>query len=91
MGDGHYTVDLKLRQAYLTERGQVYIEELLREKQLLRSNDSLFSSQNIILLHHVMAALRAHALFKRDVDYVVSNGEIVIIDEHTGRKMVGRR
>lgn len=91
VGDGHYTVDLKLRQAYLTERGQVYIEELLREKQLLRSNDSLFSSQNIILLHHVMAALRAHALFKRDVDYVVSNGEIVIIDEHTGRKMVGRR
>ena len=90
-GDGHYTLDLKLRQAYLTERGQEYIEQLLREKGLLRGNDPLFSSSNIVLLHHVMAALRAHTLFKRDVDYVVSNGEVVIIDEHTGRKMVGRR
>ena len=90
-GDGHYTVDLKLRQAYLTERGQLYVEDLLRELGLLRENDSLFSSGNIVLLHHVMAALRAHALFKRDVDYVVDNGEVVIIDEHSGRKMVGRR
>ena len=90
-GDGHYTVDLKLRQAYLTERGQLYVEDLLRELGLLRENDSLFSSGNIVLLHHVMAALRAHALFKRDVDYVVENGEVVIIDEHSGRKMVGRR
>ena len=90
-GDGHYTVDLKLRQAYLTERGQLYVEDLLRELGLLRENDSLFSSSNIVLLHHVMAALRAHALFKRDVDYVVDNGEVVIIDEHSGRKMVGRR
>lgn len=90
-GDGHYTVDLKLRQAYLTERGQLYVEDLLRELGLLKENDSLFSSNNIVLLHHVMAALRAHALFKRDVDYVVANGEVVIIDEHSGRKMVGRR
>ena len=90
-GDGHYTVDLKLRQAYLTERGQLYVEDLLRELGLLKENDSLFSSGNIVLLHHVMAALRAHALFKRDVDYVVDNGEVVIIDEHSGRKMVGRR
>ena len=90
-GDGHFTLDLKLRQAYLTERGQLYIEQLLRERGLLRGNDPLFSSSNIVLLHHVMAALRAHTLFKRDVDYVVSNGEVVIIDEHTGRKMVGRR
>ena len=90
-GDGHFTVDLKLRQAYLTERGQLYVEELLREKGLLREGDSLFSSQNIVLLHHVMAALRAHSLFKRDVDYVVDKGEVVIIDEHSGRKMEGRR
>lgn len=90
-GDGHYTVDLKLRQAYLTERGQLYVEDLLRELGLLNENDSLFSSGNIVLLHHVMAALRAHALFKRDVDYVVANGEVVIIDEHSGRKMEGRR
>lgn len=90
-GDGHYTVDLKLRQAYLTERGQLYVEDLLREMGLLKEGDSLFYSSNIVLLHHVMAALRAHALFKRDVDYVVSNGEVVIIDEHSGRKMEGRR
>lgn len=90
-GDGHYTVDLKLRQAYLTERGQLYVEDLLRKQGLLREGDSLFSSQNIVLLHHVMAALRAHALFKRDVDYVVDKGEVVIIDEHSGRKMEGRR
>lgn len=90
-GDGHYTVDLKLRQAYLTERGQLYVEDLLRELGLLKENDSLFSSTNIILLHHVMAALRAHALFKRDVDYVVENNEVIIIDEHSGRKMEGRR
>ena len=90
-GDGHYTVDLKIRQAYLTERGQLYVEDLLREMGLLKENDSLFSSSNIVLLHHVMAALRAHALFKRDVDYVVADGEVVIIDEHSGRKMKGRR
>ncbi|MBU3825930.1 MAG: preprotein translocase subunit SecA [Candidatus Anaerobiospirillum merdipullorum] len=90
-GDGHYTVDLKLRQAYLTERGQLYVEQLLRERGLLGQNDSLFSSANIIVLHHVMAALRAHALFKRDVDYVVENNQVIIIDEHSGRKMEGRR
>ena len=90
-GDGHFTVDLKIRQAYLTERGQLYVEDLLRELGLLKENDSLFSSSNIVLLHHVMAALRAHALFQRDVDYVVANGEVVIIDEHSGRKMAGRR
>ena len=90
-GDGHFTVDLKIRQAYLTERGQLYVEDLLRELGLLKENDSLFSSTNIVLLHHVMAALRAHALFQRDVDYVVANGEVVIIDEHSGRKMAGRR
>ncbi len=90
-GDGHYTVDLKLRQAYLTERGQLYVEDLLRQLGLLKENDSLFSSTNIVLLHHVMAALRAHSLFKRDVDYVVENGEVIIIDEHSGRKMEGRR
>ena len=90
-GDGHFTVDLKIRQAYLTERGQLYVEDLLRELGLLKESDSLFSSTNIVLLHHVMAALRAHALFQRDVDYVVANGEVVIIDEHSGRKMAGRR
>ncbi len=90
-GDGDYTLDLKLKQAYLTERGQVKIERLLIESGLMPDGDKLFSSGHIVLLHHVMAGLRAHTLFKRDVDYVVDNGQIVIIDEHTGRKMQGRR
>ncbi|MEF2913686.1 MAG: preprotein translocase subunit SecA, partial [Succinivibrio sp.] len=90
-GDGDYTLDLKAKQAYLTERGQIKIEENLVKAGLLKEGDKLFSSENITLLHHVMAALRAHTLFKKDVDYVVENGMIMIIDEHTGRKMEGRR
>ena len=90
-GQGDYTLDLKIKQAYLTERGQIKIENSLVNAGLLKEGDKLFSSENITLLHHVMAALRAHTLFKRDVDYVVENGEVLIIDEHTGRKMVGRR
>ena len=90
-GDGDYTLDLKAKQAYLTERGQIKIENSLIKVGLLKEGDKLFSSQHITLLHHVMAALRAHTLFKRDVDYVVENGEVLIIDEHTGRKMEGRR
>ena len=90
-GEGDYTLDLKIKQAYLTERGQIKIENSLVNAGLLKEGDNLFSSENITLLHHVMAALRAHTLFKRDVDYVVENGEVLIIDEHTGRKMVGRR
>ncbi|MGN0902164.1 MAG: preprotein translocase subunit SecA, partial [Succinivibrio sp.] len=91
VGEGDYTLDLKAKQAYLTERGQIKIEESLIKAGLLREGDKLFSSENIALLHHVMAALKAHTLFKRDVDYVVENGEVLIIDEHTGRKMEGRR
>ena len=90
-GEGDYTLDLKIKQAYLTERGQIKIENSLVNAGLLKEGDKLFSSENITLLHHVMAALRAHTLFKRDVDYVVEDGEVLIIDEHTGRKMVGRR
>lgn len=90
-GEGDYTLDLKLKQAYLTERGQIKIEKLLIAAGLMPEGDKLFSSSHIVLLHHVMAALRGHTLFKRDVDYVVDNGQIVIIDEHTGRKMQGRR
>jgi preprotein translocase subunit SecA len=90
-GDGHYTKDLKNKQAYLTENGQIYIEELLQKAGLLKEHDSLFASSNVSLLHHVMSALRAHVLFERDVDYIVQNGEVVIIDEHTGRTMPGRR
>ena len=90
-GDGHYTVDEKARQALLTENGQIYVEELLKQNGLLSEDDSLFSASNITLLHHVNAALRAHTLFERNVDYIVKDGEIVIVDEHTGRTMAGRR
>ena len=88
---GDYTVDEKAKQIYLTERGQVRVEEILREKEMLQEGESLFSASNITLLHHVMAALRAHKLFQKDVDYIVKEGEIVIVDEHTGRTMEGRR
>ena len=90
-GEEHYTVDEKARQALLTENGQIYVEELLKQNGLLSAEDSLFSAANITLLHHVNAALRAHTLFERDVDYIVKDGEIVIVDEHTGRTMTGRR
>ncbi|MDX3772537.1 preprotein translocase subunit SecA [Chromatiaceae bacterium AAb-1] len=90
-GDGHFTVDEKARQVYLTELGQIRVEEILLEQGLIQEGDTLFSASNITLLHHVYAALRAHQLFKRDVDYVVKDGEIVIVDEHTGRTMEGRR
>ena len=90
-GDGHFTVDEKARQALLTENGQIYVEELLKQNGLMSEDDSLFSASNITLLHHVNAALRAHTLFEKDVDYIVKDGEVVIVDEHTGRTMPGRR
>ncbi|CAG9297959.1 protein translocase subunit secA [Celerinatantimonas diazotrophica] len=91
-GDGHFTVDEKAKQVYLTERGQEYVEQLLHERELLAEEQSLYSASSISLLHHVNAALRAHTLFERDVDYIVNEKqEIVIVDEHTGRTMEGRR
>ena len=88
---GHYTVDEKNRQVELTEEGHVYIEELLTDSKLLGEGDSLYAANNLNLLHHVHAALKAHVLFHRDVEYIVQNGQIVIVDEHTGRTMPGRR
>jgi len=88
---GDYTIDEKAKQVYLTERGQIHIEEIMVEKELLTEGDTLFSAANITLLHHVMAALRAHKLFQKDVDYIVKDNEVVIVDEHTGRTMEGRR
>ncbi|PFG45241.1 protein translocase subunit secA [Vibrio sp. ES.051] len=91
-GDGHYTVDEKSKQVYLTETGQEYVEELLVENGLMEEGDTLYSPTNISMLHHVNAALRAHVLFERNVDYIVTDeGEVVIVDEHTGRTMPGRR
>ena len=89
--DGDYLIDEKSKQIHLTEQGQINAEELLRKAGLLREGDSLYSAANISLLHHMTAALRAHAIFKRDVDYIVQEGEIVIVDEFTGRTMPGRR
>jgi len=90
-GPGDYYVDEKARQVYLTEAGHERIEQLLAEAGLLAEGESLYAASNIVLMHHVNAALRAHALFQRDVEYVVRNGEIVIVDEFTGRTMPGRR
>ena len=87
----HYSIDEKNRQVELTEEGHQYVEELLTEYKLLHEGDSLYAANNLNLLHHVHAALKAHCLFQRDVDYIVQNNQIVIVDEHTGRTMAGRR
>ena len=88
---GDYSVDEKSRQVYLSEAGHEKVEHLLAEIGLLAEGDSLYSATNISLMHHVYAAIRAHALFQKDVDYVVKDDEIVIVDEFTGRTMPGRR
>ncbi|CCQ10337.1 Protein export cytoplasm protein SecA ATPase RNA helicase (TC 3.A.5.1.1) [Pseudoalteromonas luteoviolacea B = ATCC 29581] len=90
-GNGDYTIDEKGKQVHLTERGQVKVEELLAARGLLEDGDSLYSAGNITLLSHVYAALRAHKLYQKDVDYVVKDNEVIIVDEHTGRTMEGRR
>lgn len=91
-GDGHYTVDEKSKQVHLTETGQEFVEELMIKNGLMEEGDTLYSPANISLLHHVNAALRAHVLFEKNVDYIVNeDGEVVIVDEHTGRTMPYRR
>ena len=90
-GEGHFSVDEKSRQVNLTERGLILIEEMLVEAGIMEEGESLYSPANIMLMHHVTAALRAHVLFTRDVDYIVKDGEVIIVDEHTGRTMQGRR
>ncbi|PMJ98996.1 preprotein translocase subunit SecA [Vibrio sp. 10N.261.55.A7] len=91
-GDGHYTLDEKSKQVHLTETGQEFVEELMLKNGLMEEGDTLYSPTNISLLHHVNAALRAHVLFEKNVDYIVNeDGEVVIVDEHTGRTMPGRR
>ena len=90
-GDGDYWVDEKAHQVYLSEAGHEHLEQILMERGLVQQGDSLYSPKNIILMHHLNASLRAHTLFHRDQHYVVQNGEIVIVDEFTGRLMPGRR
>ncbi|MEM1404428.1 MAG: preprotein translocase subunit SecA [Pseudomonadota bacterium] len=89
--EGHYTVDEKTRQVELNESGHEFVEDLLVREGLLEEGDSLYASTNLSLLHHVHTGLRAHAMFQRDVEYIVQGGQVVLIDEHTGRTMPGRR
>lgn len=88
---GDYYVDEKQRDIEITEAGHEKIEEMLIRAGLLESGDSLYSASNLSMLHHVHSAIKAHSLFQRDVDYIVQNNEIVIVDEHTGRTLPGRR
>jgi preprotein translocase subunit SecA len=90
-GPGDFTVDLKAKQVHITEEGHERVEGLMVEHGLLREGESLYDSANIRLMHHLNAALRAHAIYKRDVEYIVRNGEVIIVDEFTGRTMPGRR
>jgi preprotein translocase subunit SecA len=89
--EGHFWVDEKNHQVFLSESGHVRSEEILTELGLLPPGQSLYEARNITLMHHLMAALRAHNLFHRDQHYVVQEGEVVIVDEFTGRLMAGRR
>jgi len=90
-GPGDYSVDEKSKQAFLTESGHDTAEQLMTESGLLSESESLYDAANIALVHHLNAGLRAHAIYSRDVDYIVQDGAIVIVDEFTGRTMPGRR
>jgi preprotein translocase subunit SecA len=88
---GDYTVDEKAKQTHMTEEGHMKVEALMARAGLLSEGESLYDAGNIRLLHHMNSALRAHAIYQRDVDYIVKDGEVVIVDEFTGRTMPGRR
>nr|VFK53307.1 MAG: preprotein translocase subunit SecA [Candidatus Kentron sp. TC] len=88
---GDYTVDEKTRQVHLTEEGHMSIERMMEKEGLISVGENLYDAGNIVLMHHLNAALRAHALFHRNVDYIIKDDEIVIVDEFTGRTMPGRR
>ncbi len=88
---GDFSVDEKARQVYLTEEGHQHVEELLEHMGLLAEGASLYDAANISLMHHLNAGLRAHALYHRDVEYIVRDGQVIIVDEFTGRTLPGRR
>ncbi len=90
-GVGDFWVDEKSKQVHLSEGGQEHAEDLLRRSGIIEENDGLYAAHNIHVVHHLNAAMRAHALFQRDVDYIVRDGEVVIVDEFTGRTLAGRR
>ncbi len=89
--EGDFYVDEKARQVFLSEQGHEHVEQLLIEAGIMSPEESLYGAENVLLLHHLNAALRAHTLFKKNVDYIVRNGKVVIVDEFTGRTMPGRR
>ncbi len=91
-GDGDFWIDEKGKQVYLSEAGMEHAEELLQQAGILENaEDGLYAAQNLSVVHHLNAALRAHAIYQRDVDYIVRDGEVVIVDEFTGRTLAGRR
>jgi preprotein translocase subunit SecA len=90
-GEGDFYADEKTRQVHLSEAGHDKVEHLMRQAGLLGEDESLYDAAHIILMHHLNAALRAHHLYKRDVEYLVRNGQVIIVDEFTGRMMIGRR
>ena len=90
-GEGDYWVDEKGKQVHLSEQGMEHAESLLREAGILQSDEALYAANNLAVVHHLNAALRAHALYQRDVDYIVRDGEVIIVDEFTGRTLQGRR
>ncbi|TPV58045.1 preprotein translocase subunit SecA [Pseudomonas fluorescens] len=89
--EGHFTIDEKTRQVELNEAGHQFVEEMLTQIGELAEGESLYSAHNLGLLTHVYAGLRAHKLFHRNVEYIVQDGQVVLVDEHTGRTMPGRR
>ncbi|MFP3517829.1 preprotein translocase subunit SecA [Pseudomonas sp. SIMBA_077] len=88
---GHFTIDEKTRQVELNESGHQFVEDMLTHVGLLAEGESLYSAHNLGLLTHVYAALRAHKLFNRNIEYIVEDGQVLLVDEHTGRTMPGRR
>jgi len=90
-GPGDFSVEEKTKQVHITEAGHEHVEQLMLQTGLLKEGESLYDPANIRLMHHLNAALRAHALYKRDVEYIVRGGEVIIVDEFTGRTMPGRR
>jgi preprotein translocase subunit SecA len=90
-GEGDFTIDEKQKQVYLTEEGMAHVEDLMVKSGLLKEEESLYNAQNLNLVHHLNAGLRAHHLFHKDVDYIIRDGEVVIVDEFTGRTLAGRR
>src|SRR5690606_20546353 len=90
-GIGDYWVDEKGKQGHLSEAGQEHAEDLLHRAGIIEADDNLYAPHNIHVVHHLNAAMRAHAIYQRDVDYIARDGEVEIVDERTGRTLVGRR